>query len=118
MNHTPAQLVEIIVQVRSGMLTATEAARRLAMSRKTYYQWESRALTGMLAALQPGQPGRPPATQDPEVAQTAAERDRLRLECEDLKQRLHIQRMLSGTDTRSKKKRGSDGSVGHPPATA
>jgi DNA-binding XRE family transcriptional regulator len=37
---------EIIVQVQSGQLTATEAARQLGVSRKTYYQWERRALGG------------------------------------------------------------------------
>jgi DNA-directed RNA polymerase specialized sigma24 family protein len=34
----------IILQVRSGALTATEGAERLGISRKTYYEWEDRAL--------------------------------------------------------------------------
>ena len=85
------------------------------MSRKTYYQWESRALTGMIAALERGRPGRPPATPDPEQVRTAAELDRLKTKCVDLEQRLLIQRMLSGADTRSKKKQGSHDCAADPP---
>src|SRR5512141_1797796 len=56
----------LILQVRSGRMTATQAARILGISRKTYYQWEKRALTGMLHQLQDLPPGRPPKVQDPE----------------------------------------------------
>jgi transposase len=57
---------EIIVQVQSGRLTATEAARRLGVSRKTYYQWERRALGGMIDALQDKEGGRPSKPHDPQ----------------------------------------------------
>lgn len=53
------QRAEIILQVRSGQITATDAARLLGISRKTYYQWEQRALSGMLAGLENRDPGRP-----------------------------------------------------------
>jgi len=60
---------EMILKVRSGEITATEAARLLGMSRKTYYQWEDRALQGMLEGLTEKEPGRPPApAPDPEKA--------------------------------------------------
>ena len=104
MKHTPTQLVEIIVQVRSGMLTATEAANRLGISRNTYYRKESKALAAMIAALQPGQPGRPTTTPTPEVTAIIAERDRLKIECSDWEQRLRIHRVMAEADTRSKKK--------------
>ena len=42
----------IILQVRSGALTATEGAERLGISRKTYYEWEDRALQAMALALE------------------------------------------------------------------
>ena len=42
---------ELIVAVRSGRISAKEAAARLGVSRKTYYKWEKRALKGMVAAL-------------------------------------------------------------------
>jgi transposase len=57
----------LILQVRAGQLTATEAARQMGVSRKTYYQWERRALRGLMQGLQPGQPGRPRAGPSPEV---------------------------------------------------
>ena len=50
---------EIIMQVRSGQISATEGARRLGVSRKTYYKWEERALQGMMEGLADGQAGRP-----------------------------------------------------------
>jgi transposase len=60
------QRAEIIVQAQGGKLTATEAARRLGVSRKTYYQWERRALGGMMEALQDKEAGRPSKPLDPE----------------------------------------------------
>jgi transposase-like protein len=62
------QRAEIILQVRSGQITATDAARLLGISRKTYYQWEQRALSGMLAGLENREPGSPLAPRpDPET---------------------------------------------------
>ena len=50
------QRAALILKVRSGQLTATAAAQALGISRQAYYQWESRALKAMLAALEE-QPG-------------------------------------------------------------
>ena len=49
----------LIMQVQAGVITATEAARQLGISRKTYYQWEARALKGLLEAVTQQAPGRP-----------------------------------------------------------
>jgi transposase len=49
----------VIMKVRSGRMTATEGARELGVSRKTYYQWEKRALSGLMDALKNGASGRP-----------------------------------------------------------
>ena len=38
------QRAALIVAVQSGQITASEAAQQLGISRKTYYQWEKRAL--------------------------------------------------------------------------
>lgn len=56
----------VILMVRSGQITATEGAERLGMSRKTYYQWEKKALEGMLTSLLDGKTGRPKKATDPE----------------------------------------------------
>jgi transposase len=63
------QRAEVIVKVQSGQLTATQAARRMGVSRKTYYQWERRALAGMIEALQDKDGGRPATPRDPEKQQ-------------------------------------------------
>jgi len=62
---------QIIMQVRSGQITATEGARRLGISRKTYYQWEGRGLDGMLKALEDQEPGRPAPSVDTEKQELA-----------------------------------------------
>jgi transposase len=42
----------VVFAVRSGQITAEEGARRLGVSRKTYYEWEQRALAAMTGALE------------------------------------------------------------------
>ena len=59
----------VIMQVRSGKITATEGARQLGISRKTYYEWEQRGLEGLMAALEDQEAGRPPLPEDPEKAE-------------------------------------------------
>ncbi len=51
---------QLIMQVRSGVVTAEAAARSLGISRKTYYKWERRALAAMVAALGNREQGRFP----------------------------------------------------------
>jgi len=57
---------EVIFAVRSGQITAEEGAKRLGVSRKTYYEWERRALEAMTKALENKAPGRPSTPQDEE----------------------------------------------------
>ena len=56
----------VIFAVQSGQITAEEGARRLGVSRKTYYEWESRALEAMTGALEDKAPGRPALPKDEE----------------------------------------------------
>jgi transposase len=56
----------VILQVRSGALTAKEGAQLLGVSRKTYYEWEERSLKAMALALENRPSGRPPLPVDPE----------------------------------------------------
>jgi len=78
---------QIIVQVQSGQLTATEAARRLGVSRKTYYQWERRALGGMIEALQDKEGGRPSKPHD-------EQKEVLKKRLEDLEERERIREQV------------------------
>jgi transposase-like protein len=67
---TPAQLrASLILQVRSGQLTAQEAAQQLGISRQAFYKWEKRALKALLSALEDQPAGRPKGTTDPEKNQ-------------------------------------------------
>ncbi len=56
----------VILQVRSGALTAKEGAKLLGVSRKTYYEWEEKSLKAMSLALENRPSGRPPLPVDPE----------------------------------------------------
>ena len=56
----------VILRVRSGALTAKQGAQALGVSRKTYYQWEERALKAMALALENHVAGRPSVSTDEE----------------------------------------------------
>jgi transposase len=73
----------VILQVRSGVLTATEGAERLGVSRKTYYEWEDRALEAMALALENHPAGRPPTPLD-------AEKEELQTKVRDLEKKLYL----------------------------
>ena len=102
----------IILQVRSGALTATEGAERLGISRKTYYQWEDRALQAMALALENHAPGRPPVPSD-------AEKEELQSKVRDLEKRLYlaektieVKDLLSAYDLHEAKKKQTRGKKG------
>ena len=65
----------VILQVRSGVLTAKEGAKLLGVSRKTYYEWEEKSLRAMALALENYPAGRPPVPVD-EEKETLRERIR------------------------------------------
>jgi transposase len=56
----------VVFAVRSGQITAEEGARQLGVSRKTYYEWERRALEAITEALEDRAPGRPSTPKDEE----------------------------------------------------
>ena len=53
------QRAEVIMKVCSGAINATEGAKQLRISRKTYYEWEKRGLAALLESLKDGEAGRP-----------------------------------------------------------
>ena len=65
--HKARERASVILRVRSGQISATEGAKLLGISRKTYYQWEKRALQGMMSQLEEQPPGRPSAPSHPEL---------------------------------------------------
>ena len=94
----------IILQVRSGALTVAEGAEHLGISRKTYYEWEDRALKAMALALENQAPGRPPVPVD-------AEKEELQRKIRDLEKKLvlaeqtiEVRDLLSAFDLHEAKK--------------
>jgi transposase len=73
----------VILQVRSGLLTAKEGSKRLGISRKTYYEWEERFLTAMTLALENRPAGRPAAAVD-------EEKETLRETVQQLQKKLYL----------------------------
>lgn len=78
---------EVIVEVQSGRLTATQAAKRLGVSRKTYYQWERRALAGMVESLMDKESGRPATPRD-------LQKEEMRKRLADLEEREKVRQQV------------------------
>jgi transposase len=75
-------------------MTATEAAKRLGISRKTYYQWERRGLEGMMEALGSKASGRPQTPVDEEKAQLRREVQALRRQLQLMEESRAIRKMI------------------------
>jgi transposase len=73
----------VVLQVRSGALTAKEGAKLLGVSRKTYYEWEERSLKAMALALENRSAGRPPTPVD-------EEKETLRERVQELEKKLYL----------------------------
>lgn len=90
-----AQLrAERILEVRSGQISATDAAKRLGVSRKTYYKWERRALKGMVEALGNQGRGRPSTAVDPEKQALKEEKRELERRLKVLEKTLKLHQRL------------------------
>jgi transposase len=73
----------VILQVRSGILTAKEGSQLLGVSRKTYYEWEEKSLKAMTLALENRPAGRPRAPID-------EEKETLREQIRELEKKLDL----------------------------
>ena len=95
MNAKARQRAEVILKVRSGQMTATEAAQSLGISRQQYYQWEQRALQAFLAALENQPTGRPKTPTDPEKAALQRRVQQLEQQVQQQQQREQLRQLLS-----------------------
>lgn len=87
----------VILEVAAGRLSATEAAGRMGVSRKTYYEKQDRALSAMLEALKDRPTGRPGNPVDPEKEELLEELEASRKTQEVLSARLRIQEVIRTT---------------------
>ncbi len=92
------QRAQLIMQVRSGLLSAQEAARQLGISRKTYYKWERRALAAMVEALGHQEHGRPPRPSDPEKEALRRQTQELQAKLQVFEQTARIRQALEQPD--------------------
>jgi transposase len=99
------QRASLILQVRSGQLTATQAAQLLGVSRKTYYQWERRALQGMMHQLDRRPAGRPTKPHDREKVALQQQVRRLETKLSTAKKLAELRRILRELDRPTRKKR-------------
>lgn len=84
----------LIVQVRSGQITAQQAAQQLGISRQAFYKWENRALKALLNALQDQPAGRPKGTSDPEKDQLKHRVEQLERQVRLYEQRDELRKLL------------------------
>ena len=73
------RLAVVILEVLAGMRTPTDAAAALAISLPRYYQLETRALEGLVVALEPRPMGKQPSPES-RIVQLEKERDEARRE--------------------------------------
>ena len=95
------QRAQLIMQVRSGVLTAEAAARQLGVSRKTYYKWERRALAAMVAALGDRDQGRPSQPRDPEKEALRRQTQELQAKLAVLEQTEQLRQLLTQPDKKN-----------------
>jgi transposase len=93
----------LIVQVQCGQITAKEAAAQLGVSRKTYYQWEKRALQALVGSQMERLGGRPATPRDAEKEQLQQQTTQLQDQLQVLEQTQAIRQQLAELE-RSKKK--------------
>ena len=98
---------EMIMKVRCGLMTASDAAAELGVSRKTYYKWEQRGLAALLAGVGDHKVGRrkKPARQSAlEKRLVASQAEIQRLEREIKLKQIAAEIKLVPVSNRTKKK--------------
>jgi transposase-like protein len=98
---TPSELrASLILQVRSGQITAQQAAQQLGISRQAFYKWERRALKALLRALEDQPPGRPSGTTDPEKDQLKTRVEQLERQVRLYEQREQLRALIKEMESR------------------
>ena len=86
---------EMIVKVQSNLMTATDAAKELGISRKTFYEWQKKGLAGMVTALTDTPAGRPSAPSDSEKEELKRKLAETQRELELVRARMRIQEIMA-----------------------
>jgi transposase len=97
------------MKVRCGLMSASQAAEQLGVSRKTYYKWEERGLSALLSSLEDQSGGRPSQPVDVEKQSLEQQLARVRRENAVLQHKMELKDVLMdlkltpGTDRGGKK---------------
>lgn len=83
------------MKVRCGLMSASQAAQQLGISRKSYYKWEQRALSAMLMGLTDQPRGRPPQPVDTKKQALEDQLQQLRRDNELLKHKMALKDVLT-----------------------
>ena len=94
---------QLIMKVRCGLMTASEAARQLGVSRKTYYKWEQRGLSALLYGLSDQTPGRPENEGNPEATILEKQMSHLKRQNQRLEQEMALKDLVAEFNVRSQK---------------
>lgn len=96
---------QLIMKVRCGLMTASEAARQLGVSRKTYYKWEQRGLSALLDGLSDQTPGRPENEDNPVVVALEKQMSELKRQNQRLEQEMALKDLVAEFNVRSQNDR-------------
>ena len=103
---------EVIFAVHGGLCTASDGAAELGVSRKTYYQWDNKALAAVAGALEEKEAGRrAPSEKDQEIAALKEKLAALEKEREEERRQFeltahHLRLQIEIEAARMKKKSG------------
>jgi transposase len=106
----------LVMRVETRQVKASDAARQMGVSRKTFYQLALRGRMGMAAAMTPRPAGRPGQLRNPQLEYLLSENTRLQRENRELQQTLRIRELLhrpTVDHAQSNKKKAGRGGRGH-----
>ena len=95
MNAKAIDRVEVILKVRSGQMTAADAAQALGISRQKYYKWEQRGLQALLTSQENRPTGRPKTPTDPEKEKLQTEVKQLKQQLQHYQQKEQLHQLLN-----------------------
>jgi transposase len=88
------QRAEVIMKVRCGLMTASQAAKKLQISRKTYYKWEQRGLSALLEGVLDQKAGRPEKATVAQESVLEKQLSEIRRENELLRQKMALNSLI------------------------
>ncbi len=106
------RLGSAILEVLSGLRSPTEASEVLGITPQRYYKLETRAVQGLLAALESPPDRRRRTNPNKELAQMASERDRLKRELLRAQALVRVARRTVGLPTSNKTPKAEKGKKG------